>query len=211
MAVSVTSSRDIVRPEGAKSIFFRLLGKLIYRRVLALECNFERQFTDISPKASVDIRKLGAEDTSAFVDFRSGPDRSVFLARLEQGHACYAATYDDRIASVSWIALNSATLWLLNANFRLERDELYVYDSYTHPDFRGQRLQGQIFEFIRREFTAAGIRRAITFVVPENVANLKSRARLGFTEIGMVRRVRLGSWVHFLSSENAPVLKANRK
>lgn len=208
--MSVTSSRDIVRSEGAKSLLFRLLGKLMYRRVLVLECDLGLQFSDTSTKTSVDIRKLGPADTCAFIDFHSGPGRSVFHARLEQGHECYAAICADRIMSVSWIALNNATLWLLDADFRLDRDQLYIYDSYTHPDHRGLRLQAQIFEDIRREFAAAGIRRAITFVVPENVANLRSRARLGFSEIGMVRRVRLGKWVRFLSSENAPVLTVHR-
>jgi len=209
--MSVTTPRNIVRSEGAKSLLFRLLGKLMYRRVLVLECDLGRQFTDTSTKTSVDIRRLGPADTSAFIDFRSGPDRSIFLARLKQGHACYAAICADRIVSVSWIALSNATLWLLDADFRLDLDQLYIYDSYTHPDHRGLRLQAQIFEDIRREFGAAGVRRAITFVVPENVANLKSRARLGFTKVGIVRRVRFGTQVRFLSSENAPVLTVHRK
>lgn len=203
--------RDIVRREGVKSLWLRALATVGYRRALFLECPFRQHFEEISPKKSVEIRLLGTEDADAYIVFRRGAHESDFLTRLSAGRQCYAALCHGRIASVSWTAVGDATLWLLNGDFHLEQDAVYVYDSFTLPDFRGLRIQAPIFEAIRRDFEVAGYCRAVTFVVPENIPNLRSRGRLGFSACGITRRFRFGPWVQFSSSARAPVLKLHRE
>ena len=115
----------------------------------------------------------------------------MFCRRLERGHQCFAALVNDRVASVSWVARDRATLWIISGDVLLSPDECYVYDSYTHPDFRGQRLQGPVFTAIFEALANGPLNRAITFVFADNVANLRSRARMGFEVCGDVQCFRL--------------------
>lgn len=178
--------------------------------MLALECPLATASTGpVTPAKQV--RLLNAADAEDFVVFRQGPDADLFLNRIGRDRVCYAAICDGRIASVSWVALERATLWRLNGDFDLGGDEIYVYDSYTHPDFRGRRLQASIFEAIRDDFAANGYRRALTFVVPENIANLRSRARVGFSACGMIRRFTAGPFTLFRPAGRCPPFTLHRR
>ena len=156
---------------------------------------------------SVTLRELSSDDVDSFVTFRQGPDAALFLGRIRGGQRCYAAIVDARVASVTWAVQGDATLWAFDADFRIEDDVVYLFDSYTHPDFRGLRLQASIFEAIREDHRDSGVRKAVTFVAATNTANLRSRARLGFTVSGAARRVRIGPWVWYASAGGAPNLK----
>jgi L-amino acid N-acyltransferase YncA len=185
----------------------RLLSKVGYKHRLYLECPFESGGDVDASDASVSIRELRTIDADSFVEFREGPDAALFLKRIQSGQRCYAAFVADRLASVSWAAQGTPTLWAFNADFRIGDDVVYVFDSYTHPDFRGRRLQASIFQGIRLDSDDKGVRTAVTFVAATNTANLRSRARLGFVISGAVRRLRVGPWVWYFSSGNAPELK----
>jgi L-amino acid N-acyltransferase YncA len=185
----------------------RLLAKAGYKHRLYLECPFEGGGRVDASDASVSVRELRTTDADSFVTFREGPDAALFLERRESGQRCYAAFVGDRLASVSWVAMGSATLWAFTTDFSIDDDAIYIFDSYTHPDFRGRRLQASIFQAICREYNERGVRNAVTFVAATNSANLRSRARLGFVISGAVRRLRAGPWVWYFSSGKAPMLK----
>jgi L-amino acid N-acyltransferase YncA len=185
----------------------RTLSKAGYKHRLYLECPFESGGGVEASDASVSIRELRTVDADCFVEFRQGPDAALFLERIQSGQRCYAAFVADRLASVSWAAQGTPTLWAFNADFRIGDDVVYVFDSYTHPDFRGRRLQASIFQAIRLDHEDRKVRKAVTFVAATNTANLRSRARLGFVISGAVRRLRVGPWIWYFSSGNAPELK----
>ena len=155
----------------------------------------------------VDVRELEATDADAFVAFRQGPDAELFLTRLQRGQRCFAAFVGSRLASVSWAVRNQATLWALNADFCVEDGAAYIFDSYTHPEFRGKRLQSSIFERICEYCKDKNVGKVVTFVAATNTANLRSRARHGFAVAGEVRRFRFGPLVWYRSTGGAPELE----
>jgi GNAT superfamily N-acetyltransferase len=153
------------------------------------------------------VRELSSDDADSFVMFRQGPDTALFLGRIRGGQRCYAAIVDARLASVTWAVQGDATLWAFDADFRIDDDVVYLFDSYTHPDFRGRRLQASIFQAIREGHRDRGVRKAVTFVAATNTANLRSRARVGFTVSGVACRFQLGPWAWYVSTGKAPNLK----
>jgi GNAT superfamily N-acetyltransferase len=185
----------------------RVLARAGYQHRLFLECPLKENGLTASPTASVDVRELEASDAESFVTFRRGPDIGLFLERIRDGQCCFAAFVDTELASVTWAVQGTATLWAINADFDVDNDVVYVFDSYTHPDFRGKRLQAAIFQQIGRAYVDNGVREAVTFVAATNSANLRSRGRLGFTVSGAVRRFRIGPLVWYLSTGNAPELR----
>jgi ribosomal protein S18 acetylase RimI-like enzyme len=184
-----------------------VLAKAGYKHRLFLECLLGSDGQADASYSPVDIRELELADTERFVKFRNGPGRALFCERIRTGHRCCAAIVDGQLASVSWIVERSATLWAFTADFCIDNDAVYIFDSYTHPDFRGQRLQASIFQVICRDCLKKGLRKAVTFVSETNSANLRSRARLGFVVTGAVRRFRMGPFVRYFSTGNAPKLK----
>ena len=185
----------------------RVLVKAGYKHRLFLECllgNDGRADTSFPP---VNIRELELADTDRFVKFRNGPGRALFCERIRTGQRCYAAIVNGRLASVSWVVQGSATLWAFTADFFIDDDAIYILDSYTHPDFRGRRLQASMFKAIHRGCEDNGVRKAVTFVSETNTANLKSRTRLGFAASGAVRRFRMGPFIRYSSTGNAPELR----
>jgi ribosomal protein S18 acetylase RimI-like enzyme len=183
------------------------LAKAGYKHRLFLECLLGSDGRADTSYPPVNIRELGLADTDWFVKFRSGPGRALFRERIRTGQRCYAAIVNGRLASVSWVVQGSATLWAFTADFCIDDDAIYIFDSYTHPDFRGRRLQASIFQAIRRGYEDSGVRKAVTFVSETNTANLKSRTRLGFAVSGAVSRLRMGPFIRYSSMGNAPELR----
>jgi L-amino acid N-acyltransferase YncA len=178
-----------------------------YQHRLYLECLPGSSGHKATKAESVDVRELETKDADAFVAFRQGPDADLFLARLQRGQRCFAAFVGSRLASVSWAVKNQATLWALNADFYVEDGTAYIFDSYTHPEFRGKRLQSSIFQRICEYCKDKKIGKIVTFVAATNNANLRSRTRLGFAVTGAVRRLRFGPLVWYLSTGSAPELE----
>jgi L-amino acid N-acyltransferase YncA len=174
---------------------------------LYLECLLGSNVPKATKAEVVDVRELEAKDADAFVAFRQGPGADLFLARLQCGQHCFAAFVESRLASVSWAVRKQATLWALNADFCVEDGTAYIFDSYTHPEFRGKRLQSSIFERICEYCRDKNVGKVVTFVAATNTANLRSRARLGFAVTGAVRRLRFGPLVWYLSTGSAPDLE----
>lgn len=206
MRKKLSRIREIIRREGFLSLWFGVCERF-YCRALYLECPLDKPLEVALPNIDYTIRLLRPEDAPAYVHYRRGAFEENFLWLLEAQQRCYAAFIGDRIASTSWIATRKGTMWMLDADFDLDNDVVYIYDSFTHPDFRGLRIQAAVFDALRRDLVAAGYRRAVTLVTPENAPNLHSRRRLGFKRRGMIRRLRLGSWTKFLASGAAPLLK----
>ena len=174
---------------------------------LFLECLLDSSGHKPTKAEPVDVRELEAKDADAFVAFRQGPSVDLFHARLQCGQRCFAAFIESRLASVSWAVEDQATLWALNADFRVEDGTAYIFDSYTHPEFRGKRLQSSIFQRIFEYCRDKNVGKVVTFVAATNTANLRSRTRLGFAVTGAVRRLRFGPLVWYLSTGGAPELE----
>lgn len=194
----------------ARDWWFRLLARGGYRRLLVLERDLRKPTATRSQSLPCTVTLLRETDVERFIAFRQVPNPALFLRRLRDGHSCYSAIVGGRIASVSWVATDSATLWNLNADFSLAADEVYVYDSYTHPDFRGCRLQAVLFRTLHDDLRGKGFRRALTFVSPENRANLRSRGRVGFSVCGIVRRFGLGPVHLFMPTGRCPDLRRHK-
>lgn len=174
--------------------------------MLTLERRLDRPLQPVEARIDTTVRKLTATDEDAFAACREGPYQAMFRRRLQRGHECFAALVDGRVASVSWVARDRATLWIISGDVLLSPDECYVYDSYTHPDFRGQRLQGPVFTAIFEALSQGHWARAITFVFADNVANLRSRGRMGFEICGDVQCFRLPGYRRYRSRGRTPTV-----
>ncbi|MGH7550673.1 MAG: hypothetical protein ACREK3_07960 [Gemmatimonadota bacterium] len=200
---------EIRRREGLSGLFFRALAVAGYRR----DGWFVRPLGDavrpVDGTENVELSELTAADVDDYLAFRRGATRGGFLERLEKGWRCHAARCAGCLASVTWTSTGSGYIEFLDHTFPLEADEVYLFDSFTVPGHRGQRIQALICARIMKEFHDLGYRAAITLIAPENRPNIASRSRSGFRRTGIMGRIRIGGWTRHFFRGNRRIDSAN--
>lgn len=202
--------RHIVEHEGLRGLWFRTWAHLGYRRLAFLTCPLNDAVAPQSVGTSLQFVTLGRADADEYAAFREGARAGEFASYLQSEFVCHAARVDGRLASVTWSAANRATIWYLDADFDLRPGQLYLFGSYTHPNFRGRRLHAALFDHVRRWGPTAGFSEAAVFVVAENAATLRAHARVGFQRTGAAVRIRLGPFIRHFSQGNAPRMRPRR-
>jgi hypothetical protein len=184
--------RDILRWEGPRGLTARGLGALGYRAGDWYARPLDEPIRPVAPRPGVELGTLSEADLPEYLAFRRGATERQFLGRLRAGHVCFAARRDGKLASVTWVATDTARMEAVDAELTLEPGEAYLYDSFSTPLARGLRLQPTICAVILQRYRAAGFRRAVTLIGPENRPNIASRTRSGFRRTGTLQSVHVG-------------------
>jgi GNAT superfamily N-acetyltransferase len=149
---------------------------------------------EVTARVPVVISLLRKSEIAEYVEFRAETDVAEVQAQLDAGHWCFVARSQGRMVTTSWAATNRAWLDYLSRQLRLAPDEVYAYDSFTAPAFRGQNLGPALTAEKLRYFRAAGYRRMVTDILPENRASLRADAKTGYRPYGLIGYVKIGPW-----------------
>ncbi len=202
--VAFERAREVLRQEGVRSLWFKLLGETLYRRLLLLERPLQDPIPTVTARVPVEISLLQKSEIAEYVEFRVEADESEIQSELEAGYWCFVARSQGRMVATSWAAPNYAWLDYLSRELRLAPDEVYAYDSFTQPAFRGQNLGPALTAEKLRYFRAAGYRRMVCTISPENRASLRADAKTGYRPYGLIGYVKIGPWKrHFYRVRNA--------
>jgi hypothetical protein len=107
-----------------------------------------------------------------------------------RGDDCYTLRDGDRLVSFSWYSRRSTPI-SEGLAVRLDPSWIYSYKSFTHPDYRGQRLHGITLSLALRSYADRGWRGAIGFVRSNNFPSRRSLARAGWRPFGAIVLVRI--------------------
>jgi GNAT superfamily N-acetyltransferase len=193
--------RRVAQREGPRGVLFRTLERCGYRRLAW----FARPLDPLRPDAriAVEVARLDAGDVDDYLTLRPDARRGLPLERLQAGSLCFAARDAGRLVSVTWVA--TGRVQLSAGELVLEEGEIFLYDSFTDPAFRGRRIQMAILASLLEYYRAGGWRYAVVMIVPENRASIRSRERSGFRRTATMHYLRLGRrcWSLF-RGERAP-------
>ena len=95
-----------------------------------------------------------------------------------------------------WAATREGWIDYLGCEFPLEAGDVYQFDSYTAPGFRGLGLAAGRVAWMARFFQDAGFRRLLAVVWPENMQAFRPLEKAGYRRCGWLRVVQLGRWRH---------------
>jgi hypothetical protein len=140
------------------------------------------------------VAELDPTDLAAYLAFRKGATPEQFRSRFERGCRCYVARADATIVSATWIATRRGRLEAFQEDFELGPKQMYSFDSFTLPEYRGRRIQGAIFTHLCKHYVASGIAQAVALTGPENRGTMMSRGRSGFVRTGGIGRIAVGPW-----------------
>jgi hypothetical protein len=184
----------VVRHQGLKSFWFKILGELGYRRMLLLERSLTPPVSEVTPRLPVRVEVLKESEVDDYLAFRPDTPRESVTERLTLGDQCFVARHQGRIVASCWTATRPVWSEFLDCEIGLAVGEAYLFDRFTLPDFRGLRIGNAVRMYQLRSLQKAGYRRTISAIMPENEPALRDVARGGAKPFGLIGRLKIGPW-----------------
>mgnify|MGYP001819871590 CR=1 FL=1 len=159
----------------------------------------------------VSIRALGRTE---FPRSRDGLRRSLsqksFVERVERGDVCFALSIEGAVVHTAWVAVRRGPIEYLRRDLALEEDEIFVFDSYTNPEYRSLHLATARAAFVAEHYASRGFRRSLGVVAVENKAGLAVPESVGYRRIGSYGAFCIGrlcrTWSEPLPGQQIPAL-----
>ncbi len=184
----------VLREEGWRSFWFKLLGDLGYRRLCLLECSLTEPIQVVKPKLAIDLDWLKPNELDEYLAVQPVRTRELFADRLTRGDCCLIARHQGRIVAGMWACRHQARITYLERELRLADGEVYTFDAFTAPEFRGQAIAPALSTELLRRFRDAGCQRALRATAPENQSALRAHAKAGFRPYARIGYLKLGPW-----------------
>jgi ribosomal protein S18 acetylase RimI-like enzyme len=165
-----------------------------YRRVIV----FSRQMENISSPANlpfpIDITTLQEKDLPAYHRFRPEQNPRMIRKRIADGDQCFLVRREGQIVHSGWVATGRKLEPYLRCPLILQPDEIFLYDHYTHPSFRGNGLAQARDICVLRRYREKGYQRSLAVVAVENKRAFRPFEAIGYLPIGMFKCLRFGPW-----------------
>src|SRR5437899_2705017 len=121
---------EVLRGEGIRSLWFRILSETGYRRVVLMERLLDAPITEMTACLPVVIDLLKDTEVAEYTGFRPGVDPSKIRRRLAAGQWAFVARHEGRIVHAGWAATEQAWIDYLACAIGLAADEVYQYESF---------------------------------------------------------------------------------
>jgi hypothetical protein len=189
----IARSIEILKQDGARGLWFRLLAKTFYRRMFLFDRALREPGVEVTspPQVAVDLLKL--TEIQEYMRARPGNVGEI-LNRLNNGHMCFLVRYSNSIVHTCWVGVGTAHMGYLDCEIEMAPGVVYVYGSFTNHVHRNMNLATLRGVFMERHLFKLGFRRALAVVVPENKAALRRVQKGGYRKFGLIGLVAIGSW-----------------
>lgn len=126
-------------------------------------------------------------------------------ARLAAGQTCAVVLAQGAVVAYCWATTAPAPVDEIGCLVVPGDDEVYLYDAYTAPAFRGRRLFPAMLSALTARARSRSRRRALIFVLASNVSSARAIEHAGFRRFQAVTRVELcgAGWLWLRGSRAA--------
>jgi ribosomal protein S18 acetylase RimI-like enzyme len=177
---------DFGLPSVFKDLAFKGINELVFFKVFRCmkTCRLIPQFCEISDKYT--CRFLTPEESFAFAKREEFKLSEKFVRNaIESGHQCYAILDGDFLANYGWYS-NTPTVVTDELIVKFRPDYIYGYNVFTHPKYRGQRLNAVHAALTLNEFLKRGYKGVLAYVEDSNYRALRSFYRAGSEDVGKI-------------------------
>jgi len=193
---------EVLREEGLKSLWFKILGETVYRRVVLVERLLHEPIAEVIPRMRIEIGPLKEAEVNEYVGLRPEADPSDIRHRIKSGQLCFVARHEGRIVHACWATTRRAWIDYLDRAILLAADEYYGYEGFTAPGFRGQNIALALYSYMIRYLRDAGYQRSVAVLMPENKLAFRPLEKIGYRPFGMMGYVKIGPWRYDLCRVN---------
>ena len=149
-------------------------------------------------RLAIDYKRLDAAAWAEQPNVDHVTDRYLFQARFDRGELVWTAHNDaNKIISYCWVTRKSVEIGEIGRAINPRADEIYLYDAFTFAEYRGQNLYPAILQRILEHSRDAGLRRALIFVMSDNVASIRGVRKAGFREFQRVKYYNIIGFVRY--------------
>ncbi|MDX1385518.1 MAG: GNAT family N-acetyltransferase [Thermoanaerobaculia bacterium] len=183
-----------MREESPRTVWFKAVGELCYRRLTATVHRLQEGLTPAAVASGVAIRHVHDADDPALVALTPDLEPATRRSRIERSAICLVAIVDGEPAGVTWSERGRAYVEYLDLHIELEDTASYGYELFVSPRFRGRRLGRELLGVKRHHLRDLGVVDDLSLVVPENAAALATVEGSGDDTLGTLCCLRAGSW-----------------
>lgn len=160
------------------------MAPMLVKKTLCLfEVDLARaSLPDCTARIEVDYHVLDADAWRQQRHTDHMTDRRLFQARLERGEQFWTAQLDDKIVAYCWATDAPVEIGEVRRVVRPRKGEIYLYDAFTFPQYRGQNLYPALLHRILAQSGQQGVPRALIFVMDDNAASIRGVQKAGFRE-----------------------------
>lgn len=157
-------------------------------RVLHLLSMAPDEARESSVDSSFQRRFLTPEEVRRYADDPRNGLSPELADRVDGGlDMCFGAIHGDRLASYGWYAFSAVEPeHAAGVSLGLPTNVAYIYKAFTHPDFRGRRLNGACVAEAASILSTQGVDLILAMIYWSNEASLRSFERLGFRRLGLL-------------------------
>lgn len=165
--------------ESVKPYAKKRRGDMVKFEVLSLfSFNLLEEIPDVKEDVSAEIRFVS--DESLFAKESLTNKNHLFRDRLKRGDICCCAISSGEIVSYCWIASDKACVGEIGRKIVLKNGEIYLYDAFTKPEFRGNGLFSRILAVTLRYGREKGYQKAFVFALSSNKSSAAAIEKTGF-------------------------------
>ncbi|MBC7790581.1 MAG: hypothetical protein H7Z74_11595 [Anaerolineae bacterium] len=185
-----------------------------YRRMLFLVYPLQRrQIPTFRTTLSLDFSVLTTE-LKEYHEFRPDTPVAEIRDRMDRGDRCFASWHGGRIVDAGWVATGAVRVRYLERHMLLSHGDIYHYDSFTLPEFRGRGPFMARNSYVARCNQSEGFVRSVALVALENRASWRVLNRAGLETRGSYSYLRLGPFSRYeqhsdCGEELPPLVRAN--
>jgi GNAT superfamily N-acetyltransferase len=185
-------TREVLRDEGLRSLWFKILGEICYRRLLLVERVLDGSTR--KPGGLGCLSMLTTSDLDRYRRLQPDADPDEIGIRLERGDFCFAMNHEGEIIHVCWVRRGRAHIDYLDCEVELPSDVGYAYEVFTKPEVRGRGVAGRRARLMEPPLIDAGFRAVLSAIGPEDGASLHFNQQAGHKVVGRMGYWRLGPW-----------------
>ncbi len=146
--------------------------------------NLREKIQNVEAGLSAEIRFISGESASAKENLMK--KNINFKERLGKGDIYCCAIFREEVVSYCWMTSNSAPIGEIGKSIILKNREMYLYDAFTEPEFRGNGLFPRILTAILRRGRQEGYQKAFIFALSSNKSSIMAIRRTGFNSFQSV-------------------------
>lgn len=172
---------------------------------MVLKCLCSRAVND--ELLPLDTRyRAGFVDAAALRDYVGRVDyelpSGVFQSAVAAGDACFAIHEGRTLAAYQWYSTR-AHAFADTVDVQWRPGLVYLHHAFTHPSYRGRRLNATATTLALRHYLAQGQAGVVCCVENDNQTSLRSFSRVGFYHVGTIVAFKVGRLLGVRPSRNS--------
>ncbi|GAC1401097.1 MAG: hypothetical protein NVSMB52_14880 [Chloroflexota bacterium] len=148
--------------------------------------------------SGVSVRELLRDDIPALEDAMQASgvySQGIAQRRYSEDRRPYGVETDGKIVTYGWAAYTPEPIGNLGISFRLEPNEVYIYDCATRPEYQGRGYYKTLLRFMALHLRRRGCWRIWIGIEPGNVASQRGILGAGFTMVAYISTRRINGVV----------------